>query len=92
MEDDKLVIRLYNSSNQEIQLELLMDYGEKLGQYYHIKDVVLKPGENTITIGNLSGYNWKKRKYINSIRFVIGEKGDMARDCLYFINFTVYKK
>lgn len=92
VEDDKLVIRLYNTSDQVIQLEILMDYGQQVGQYYRAMQVELKPGENTITIGNLSGYNWKKRKYINSIRFIIGAKGDKARDCLYFINFTVYKK
>jgi hypothetical protein len=47
---------------------------------------------NTLSLNNLEGFNWAKRKYINSVRIIIGAKGDEARDFIYFVDMSVYKK
>jgi hypothetical protein len=91
-EDNKLLIRLYNDSDTEIKAEMLLEYGQKLGSYNSYSTITLKPGMNTFALNNLEGFNWAKRKFINSIRIIVGAKGDAARDFIYFVDMSVYKK
>ena len=90
--DNKLLIRLYNDSDTEVKAEMLLEYGQKLGSYNTYSTITLKPGMNTLSLNNLEGFNWTKRKYINSIRIIVGAKGDTARDFIYFVDMSVYKK
>lgn len=89
---DKVVIRIYNASAETISSEVLIEYGNDLGAYASYETIQLKPGYNTVTIGNLSAKNWKEFKYINRLRMTIGEKGDAARDFLYLVDMSVYEK
>ena len=47
---------------------------------------------NILTISNFAGFRWSDIKYIDSLRIAVGEKDDAARDQLYFVDMTVYKK
>lgn len=89
---DRVVIRIYNDSTETIPAEVLIEYGNDLGSYAGYETIQLKPGYNTITIGNLTAKNWKEFKYVNRLRITIGEKGDDARDFLYLVDMSVYKK
>lgn len=90
--DNKFMLRLYNATDMEVKVELLLEYGSSLKSYNTYQTYTLKPGMNTLSVNNLEGFNWKKRKYINSLRIIVGTKGDPARNWIYFVDMSVYKK
>lgn len=89
--DDKLLLGIYNASSDEVPVQLYIDYGNGLGRYMKYVEQTLKPGMNNLSIDNLSGMNWKKIKYINSLRIIVGNAGDAARDYLYLTEIAVHK-
>ncbi len=91
VEANKFVIRLYNSSQETLSAELLMQYGKSLNTYTKYESLQLKPGMNVISINNIDGMKWHDLKYINRVRINVGKVGDEARDCLYFVDMSVYK-
>ncbi len=94
---DKFVIRLYNASTDTIESQIMIKYGKNLKSYATYANIELVPGMNVLTISNFAGFKWKDIKYIHSLRVAVGnevdyEQGSAARDYLYFVDMTVYKK
>lgn len=89
---DKLVLRFYNDSPDEIRFRLAFEYGSDEGIYSTYTDIYLTTGMNTVVIENLYGVKWSKLKYINSIRFTIGQTGDDPFGDVYFVDMTIYNK
>ncbi len=89
---DKLVLRFYNDQSTEVRFRLAFEYGSDAGIYSTYTDIYLTPGINTIVIENLYGVKWSKMKYINSIRFTIGQTGDDPFGGVYLVDMTIYNK
>lgn len=91
---DKLVLRFYNAQpeGKEIRFRLAFEYGSELDIYSTYTDIMMSPGMNTVVIENLYGVKWSRMKYINSIRFTIGQTGDDPVGDLYFVDMTIYDK
>lgn len=89
---DKFTVRIYNASADTLSGQLLMKYGKNLKTFSKYADIEIKPGMNVFSINNFAGFRWSDIKYIDSVRVMVGEKGDAARDCLYFVDMCVYKK
>ena len=89
---DKFTVRIYNASADTLSGQLLMKYGKNLKTFSKYADIEIKPGMNVFSINNFAGFRWSDIKYIDSVRVMVGEKGDAARDCLYFVDMSVYKK
>ncbi|MBQ4053112.1 MAG: DUF4091 domain-containing protein, partial [Clostridia bacterium] len=89
---DKLIITVYNASEEEIALRPYLEYGSEIGIFNSYSKMVLKPGMNKITIANLYGFRWSKIKYINAIMFEVGTAGSPKRDNLYVVDMSVYMK
>ena len=88
--DKKFTVTFYNATEEEIPVQLTLCYGNRLDRYStYNNDLVLKSGLNTFVINNLDGFTWTKYLYIDNVRFVFGEKGDAARDGIYFVNMAV---
>ncbi len=104
---DKAIIRIYNPTDKEIEFNLQVAYGGDMDgnkpYYTRIIRDNLKPGENSITINNISSLKWRNVKYIHSLRMVITGTGlganetttspneDIART-LYLMDMSVYMK
>ncbi len=89
--DKKFVVRLYNASDVEIKVQLKIKYDNGSKGYSSYSSLELKPGENSLVISGLDSFRWQKLKEIESIRIVIGEPDDAARDCIYFMDMSVYR-
>ncbi len=80
---DKLVLRLYNSSSEDRTFFMNVEYKDDEG-IYNENQYVLKPGENMITLANLSGVKWSKRGKITSLRLMFGGLADAnIKDVVY---------
>ena len=89
---DKFVIRLYNDSEETLSAQIMLKYGKNLKTFATYANIELTPGMNILTVSNFAGFRWSDIKYIDSLRIAVGEKDDAARDQLYFVDMTVYKK
>ena len=54
----------------------------------------LLPGMNEISISNMESLKWGAIKQIESVRFIVDPEVPRAaaRDCLYFVDMSVYQK
>ena len=86
---NKVVIRIYNASNEKVSGELSLRLGNK--KYSNYGSIELAPGMNTLTIGGFAGMRWHEIQYIDYFRIIVGELNDGARDTLYYVDMTVYK-
>ena len=89
--DNKCVIRIYNVSENEVNVKLALKYESK-DEYKTWSNYTLKSGMNEIALNNMEGLRWKSIKSIKQFRLIVGKEGDKARDYLYFVDMSVYQK
>ncbi len=87
----KLAIRIYNSSSESIDAGLAIRYGNNLRLYSVYSDFVINSGENVILIAGLDSFKWRQLLYIDEIKIELGKPRDPARDCIYFMDMSIYK-
>ncbi len=87
----KFTIRLYNSSSEKIVAGLSIKYGNNLRLYSQYSTFELNSGENVVVISGLDTFKWRQLKHIEEIKIELGQPGDPARDCIYFMDMTIYK-
>lgn len=89
--DNKFTVRIYNASSENVMVTLAIKYNSK---YKTRSTNELLPGMNEISISNIESLKWGTIKKIESVRFIVDPEVSKAaaRDCLYFVDMSVYQK
>ena len=89
--DNKFTVRIYNASNENVMVTLAIKYG---GKFKTRSTNELLPGMNEISISKMESLKWGAIKQIESVRFIVDPEVPRAaaRDCLYFVDMSVYQK
>jgi hypothetical protein len=86
---NKVTVRIYNASSETVAAELSLRNGNK--RYSNYGSVDLAPGMNVLTVSGFEGMRWQDIQFIDCFRIIVGQVNDDVRDCLYYVDMTVYK-
>ncbi len=96
---DKFVMELYNASEEQMMLDIMFEYANEENIFTTYITDVFEPGLNSYSMNNMYAMNWAKYGYINRIRirfYTLDEDRNKvlnkARDDIYFVGMSVYKK